>query len=69
MDSVLCIRWLATGPNAKAQHVLTLASRWRRCTPPDISQEEMARLMGLSERSDLPSFQETYRSTDRVAIR
>jgi hypothetical protein len=68
MDSVLCIRWIATGPDAKPQHALTLASRWRRCTPPDISQQEMARLMGLSERADPPPLHETYRSFS-VAIR
>jgi hypothetical protein len=68
MDSVLCIRWIATGPNAKAEHALHLASLWRRCTPPDISQEEMARLMGLSERADPPPLPETYRSFS-VAIR
>jgi hypothetical protein len=68
MDSVLCIRWIATGPNAKAQDALTLASRWRRCTPPNISQQEMARLMGLSERADPPPLREIYQSFS-VAIR
>jgi hypothetical protein len=68
MDSVLCIRWIATGPDAKAQLARTLASRWRQCTPPDMSQEEMARLMGLSDRADPPPLHETYRSFS-VAIR
>jgi hypothetical protein len=68
VDSVLCIRWTATGPDAKAQFALTLASGWRRCTPPDISQEEMARRMGLSDRIDPLPLRETYRSFG-VAIR
>jgi hypothetical protein len=67
MDSVICIRWLATGSNAKAQQ--TLVSRWHWCRPSDIPQEEMARLKGLSERADPPPFPETYRSTDHVVIR
>jgi len=54
MVTVLCMRWLAGRPQAKAAPPDSLEDRWHRCAPPAISQEEWARLMGVSERADPP---------------
>jgi hypothetical protein len=52
MDTVLCIRWLTDRPQANVAPVNNLAIQWHRCTPMETSQEELARLMGISERAD-----------------
>jgi len=54
MVTVLCMRWLAGRPQAKAAPPDSLEDRWHRWAPPAISQEELARLMGVSERADPP---------------
>jgi len=52
MGTVLCIRWLADHPHVNVVRPLDLVGSWHRCTPPEVSQEELARRMGLSERVD-----------------
>jgi hypothetical protein len=54
MDTVLCIRWITDRPHENAADPVDLMSRWRRCTPPEVSQEELARRMGVLERADPP---------------
>ena len=54
MDAVLCMRWITGSLEVNAARPVDLVSRWHKCTRPDISQEEMARLMGVAERVDPP---------------
>ena len=52
MDAVLCMRWFTARPEANGERHADLVSLWHKCTPPEISQEDLARLMGVSERVD-----------------
>jgi len=48
------MRWITDRPEVNAARPVDLISQWHKCTPPEISQEEMARLLGVSERADPP---------------